>query len=54
MLGINRERLEELCTSVEQAGVIQNEYAMPYNNGPFFHCQGLKQPLKELWPNLRN
>jgi len=45
--------LEAQCASEEQIGAVQNDFAMPYENFPILHCQGLKRPLKELWPSLK-
>jgi hypothetical protein len=27
---------------------------MPYEHVDLFYCRGLKQPLKELWPQLKH
>ena len=53
LLGHN-PRLESECTEEEQAGVVHNDYSMPYENFPIILCKDLKQPLKEIWPDLRN
>jgi len=26
---------------------------MPYNNVDIYYCQGLKQPLADLWPQVK-
>ena len=49
-----RERLEQLFTSVQQVGTVYNPYSMPYEHFDVFYCRGLKWPLKELWPKLKN
>lgn len=53
LLGHN-PRLESECTEEEQAGVVHNDYSMPYENFPIILCKNLRQPLKEIWPDLKN
>jgi len=48
-----RERMEEVCTSVEQAGEHFHPWGMAEENGPIFVCRGLKWPLAEIWPKLK-
>jgi hypothetical protein len=39
---------------VEQAGVTDEPYAMPYETGqPIWIERGLKVPLGKLWPKLK-
>lgn len=52
LLGPNAT-LESDCMEVEQAGIVHNDYSMPYENFPILVCNGLKQPLKEIWPDLK-
>jgi hypothetical protein len=50
----NRDRLEELFTSVEDAGEFDHPYAMPYERHAVVHiCRGLKVPMSELWPTIK-
>ncbi len=49
----DRESLERLCTSVEEAGRHQHPWGMAEENGPIWVCRGLKTPLAELWPRLK-
>ncbi len=51
----DRESLDRQCTSVEDKGpAIRNPYAMPYENRKnVYICRGLKTPLAELWPRLK-
>jgi hypothetical protein len=53
VLGDRRERLEEIFTSVKWMAKVNHPYAMPYNNVDVYYCQGLKQPLAELWPMVK-
>jgi hypothetical protein len=50
----NRQSLERLCASVEQAGEHYHPWGMDEENGPIFVCRGLRTPLDELWPRLKN
>jgi hypothetical protein len=52
LLGHN-PMLERECSAEEQAGLVHNEYSMPYENFPILLCHGLKRPLKEVWPSLK-
>ena len=47
---------ESFFESVEVAATVEhNDYAMPYENDlQVFLCRGLKQPLAELWPQLKH
>jgi hypothetical protein len=51
----DRESLDQQCASVEDKGpAIRNAYAMPYENRKnIYICRGLKTPLAELWPRLK-
>jgi 4-amino-4-deoxy-L-arabinose transferase-like glycosyltransferase len=51
----SRERQEQRFASVELAGEIDCGDCMPYENHlSIFICRGLKQPLAELWPQLKH
>jgi hypothetical protein len=50
----NRQSLERLCASVEQAGEHYHPWGMDEENGPIFVCRGLHPPLVELWPRLKS
>ena len=54
VMGDRRERLEQLFTSVELTGHAAHPYAMPYEHIDIFYCRGLKTPLAELWPKVKN
>ena len=49
----NRESLERLCASVEQAGEHFHPWGMAEENNPIFICRGLRVPLRTLWPRLK-
>jgi hypothetical protein len=50
----SRERLEQRCASVEEAGRHFHPLGMAEENRPIFICRGLKVPLPELWPQLKH
>jgi hypothetical protein len=54
VLGDRRERLEQIFTSVRWMAKVNHPYAMPYNNVDVYWCQGLKQPLAQFWPQVKN
>jgi hypothetical protein len=49
-----RERLEQRCASVEEAGRHFHPWGMAEENRPIYVCRGLKTPLSELWPRLKH
>ncbi len=54
VLGGTRQNLEQRFHYVEKAAVLYHPYAMPFENRPVYLCRGLKVPLKQLWPKLKN
>ncbi len=54
VLSRSRVRLDELFTSVEQVGETDCGDCMPYENHlPIFICRGIRTPLSQLWPSLK-
>ncbi len=53
-LGVAADDLALYFESVEIAGYVRHPYSMPYENFPIYLCRGLKVPLIELWPGLKN
>jgi hypothetical protein len=49
----DRETLERLFASVEWAARVEHRYSMPYQQFDVFVCRGLRQPMAELWPQVR-
>jgi len=50
----DKETLEKLFDHVEEVGVVDNPYAMPYErHKPVHVCRGLKMPVSELWPKIK-
>jgi hypothetical protein len=50
----DRESLERVCVSVEEAGRHEHPWGMAEENGSIWVCRGLKTPLPELWPRLKH
>ena len=51
------EKLSDLSSSFaqcEQVGAVYHPYAMPRQRFPIYWCRGLKQPLQEAWPGVKN
>lgn len=47
-------KLEAIFAHVKKAATVYHPYSMPYRHFDVFYCTGLKQPLKELWPKIKN
>ena len=54
VLQSNRQRLEKVCGSVEEAAVHFHPYGMAEENQPIYVCRGLKLNLTEIWPELKH
>jgi hypothetical protein len=46
--------LESKFATVERVAHVGHPYAMPYEHFDIFYCRGLKWPLKEYWPKVKN
>ena len=53
MAGRQRD-LESRFASVEKVASVYNRYSIPYEHFDVFYCRGLKRPLKEIWPQVKN
>src|SRR5581483_5127077 len=49
-----QEDLERRFASVQKVAHVGHPYAMPYEHFDIFYCRGLKQPLSEIWPQVKN
>ena len=49
-----KERLQQLFAGVTKVGHVDHPYSMPYEHFDVFYCRGLKQPLSQLWPQVKN
>jgi hypothetical protein len=54
IIGESQESLAPKFASVQKVGRVEHPYAMPYNHVDIFYCQGLKRPLAEVWPQVKN
>jgi hypothetical protein len=54
VMGEREDRLRTKFASVEKVGHVEHPYAMPYNHIDIFYCRGLKWPLAEVWPQVKN
>ncbi len=50
----DRDDLEQVFESVEQAGVHHHPWGMEEENRPIYLCRGLRIPLPVLWPRLKH
>ncbi|HEX2905745.1 MAG TPA: glycosyltransferase family 39 protein, partial [Phototrophicaceae bacterium] len=53
-LGRNPDQLKPYFESVRVAGLVHHPYAIPYENFPIYLCRGLKVPLEQLWPEVKD
>jgi dolichyl-phosphate-mannose-protein mannosyltransferase len=49
-----QQELEERFASVQEVANVYHPYSMPYEHFDVFYCRGLKKPLKEIWPQVKN
>jgi hypothetical protein len=49
-----QEKLEKLYAFVEKRGHVSHPYSMPREHGDVFYCRGLKVPLAQAWPSVKN
>ena len=46
--------LESRFASVQKVASVYHPYSMPYEHFDIYYCRGLKQPLREIWPQVKN
>jgi hypothetical protein len=49
-----QEELEKVYASVEKRAHVAHPYSMPREHFDVFYCQGLKAPLGQMWPRVKN
>ena len=49
-----QEDLESKFAVVRKVAHVGHPYAMPYEHIDIFYCQGLKWPLSDVWPTVKN
>jgi Dolichyl-phosphate-mannose-protein mannosyltransferase len=46
--------LESRFAEVQKVASVDHPYSMPYEHFDVFYCRGLKHPLGEIWPQVKN
>ena len=54
VLDDEREVLEGIFESVEHGGRVEHPWSMPYQQFDVWVCRGMKMPIGELWPRIKN
>ncbi len=54
VMDTNKQFMDSVCTSSEKVARVDDPYSMPYEHFDVFYCHGLKWPLKEYWPKVKN
>jgi 4-amino-4-deoxy-L-arabinose transferase-like glycosyltransferase len=54
VMGDRREVLEGKFASVQWVGRAEHPYSMPYQQIDMYYCRGIKAPLPEIWPKVKN
>jgi hypothetical protein len=49
-----QQDLERHFASVQKVASVYHPYSMPYEHFDVFYCRGLKRPLREIWPQVKN
>lgn len=49
-----QQDLERYYASVQKVASVYHPYSMPYEHFDVFYCRGLKRPLNEIWPQVKN
>ncbi len=50
----NQHDLKRRFASVQKVASVFHPYSMPSEHFNIYYCRGLRQPLKELWPQIKN
>jgi hypothetical protein len=46
--------LESKFAEVQKVAHVDHPYSMPFEHFDVYYCRGLKWPLREIWPQLKN
>ena len=49
----DKETLQKLFRSVEYGGRVEHPYSMPYQHFDVWVCRGMREPLAQVWPRLK-
>lgn len=52
-VGYPRSELKKYFSWVERAAVLDNPYAMPYENEPIYYCRGRNVPFSRVWARMK-
>jgi hypothetical protein len=47
------ERLGEIFTTFRKVAQVSHPYSMPYQHFDVYYCEGMKEPLSKLWPQVK-
>ncbi len=50
----HQQDLESRFAGVQKVASVYHPYSMPYEHFDVFYCRGLKRPLNEIWPQVKN
>jgi hypothetical protein len=48
------ERLAQIFTTFRKVAQVSHPYSMPYQHFDVYYCEGMKQPLSKLWPQVKS
>jgi hypothetical protein len=54
VMGARLSDLEPFWKEITPVGHVYHPYAMPYEEFEIYHCKGIKEPMSELWPKIKN
>jgi hypothetical protein len=54
VLAGRRQTLEREYAAVRKVARVEHKYSMPHEHFDVFYCQGLKLPVGEVWPHVKN
>ena len=54
VMGGRQDDLESRFASVRKMAHLAHPYSMPYEQIDIWYCQGLRQPLSQIWPSVKN
>jgi 4-amino-4-deoxy-L-arabinose transferase-like glycosyltransferase len=49
-----QEKLDQIYASCERRAHVSHPYSMPREHFDVYYCRGLKMPLKDMWPMVKN
>jgi 4-amino-4-deoxy-L-arabinose transferase-like glycosyltransferase len=49
-----QEKLDQLYARCEKRAHVSHPYSMPREHGDVYYCRGLKMPLAQVWPTVKN